>query len=554
MKRKEYLDLRGFETRRYSVLDAILAVDTDLDLNEILARVAQVARLLLNARYAVLAVTTTDDLAAATVPSGLSTPEARQLGDSRDLLTSLARLFPSTAPSRWCEIHPPPAGPHLSPGIPPTTSMVGARIAIGGDDLGFLWAGDKVNAPEFTPEDDLRLATIAIVARTAIGNARLRERERRRQQWLEAAADLNRLLFEAANPGEALRWVDERIRTISGASWCGIFLLDPSEPSTIMIESIQGPGIDYQASVRSPLGGLREAALKSGRCIVSTDLISDPRYSPSADWPDALDAVGPAVIVPLLAPGEAVGTLVLAWPEGPAQVRTAVAEAPMLEFFASRAALAFQQVSHERRRSRLRVLADRDRIAQDLNDTVIQRLFAVGTLLESARGLTRQPEVRDRVGRAVTELDKTTQHARAAVFQLRTPDPADVSSVRSQLFAEIDAARELLGSTPRLVLHGRVDTVSTHMRSEIMATVHTALLMAARQDPVSDVEVRLEVDDTTVRLTVAYAGAPPSGVRSRSEPGLADLVAQAERLGGSCTVHTDDAGMTTLDWCVRKGA
>jgi signal transduction histidine kinase len=165
--------------------------------------------------------------------------------------------------------------------------------------------------------------------------------------------------------------------------------------------------------------------------------------------------------------------------------------------FAAQATLGLEVAERRRDAERLVVFEDRDRIARDLHDLVIQRLFATGMQLESAARLIERPDAASRVRRSVDDLDTTIREIRSTIYALQNdPSEQDRSSLRSRLFEVVDAGAEQLGFAPSVRLSGLVDTsVPPGLADHLLAVLREALSNAARHAGAARVEVVLEVDD-----------------------------------------------------------
>jgi signal transduction histidine kinase len=260
------------------------------------------------------------------------------------------------------------------------------------------------------------------------------------------------------------------------------------------------------------------------------------------------------MMLPLQSGGRLLGALVTPRERGGRPF--AESERTLAAHFASQAALALMMAEAQRDRERLAVYEDRDRIARDLHDLVIQRLFATGMMLESAQRNSPVPEVREGVEKAVAELDVTIQEIRTAVFALQQ-GPAEVpSGLRTRVLREINMAAVPLGFKPTHRFAGPVDVaVGEPTGKNLIAALREALSNAFRHagasriDVVVDATVVLPDGRQGVRLTVADdgVGIPEGGRRS----GLRNLRRRAESLGGDSWYGPglgEDSAGTTVVW------
>jgi signal transduction histidine kinase len=218
----------------------------------------------------------------------------------------------------------------------------------------------------------------------------------------------------------------------------------------------------------------------------------------------------------------------------------------LLETFAGQAAVALELAERRSDAERLTLLEDRDRIAKDLHDTVIQRLFATAMTLMATLKLVQRKEVAVRVQRAVDDLDDTVRQIRSTIFALQGPE--DAESLRSRVHALIDAAAENLGFAPSVRLDGLLDTsVADDVGEQLLAVVREALSNVARHARASEATVVIDVgEDLVLRVEDDGVGIPEGGRRS----GLRNLGARAESLGGSFGTDARAGGGTVLRWQV----
>ncbi|MEU7973787.1 sensor histidine kinase, partial [Micromonospora sp. NPDC049089] len=213
--------------------------------------------------------------------------------------------------------------------------------------------------------------------------------------------------------------------------------------------------------------------------------------------------------------------------------------------FAGLAALALDRARGEEERELRVVLEDRERIARDLHDVVIQRLFATGLQLQSAAPMAR-PEVAKRINAAVDDLDATIRDIRRTIFELRTPM---TSELRTEIRAAVEAAAEALGFKPHLELSGPVDSaVPDAIRPDLTAVLREALSNVVRHAQCTRVDVAVRVDSGQVTVTVTDngVGCDPAAARG----GLVNLRERASRLDGTFTVTAAESRGTEVCWAV----
>ena len=466
--------------RTQRLVDLLATVGLDLELGQVLERVMSSACLITDARHGILLLANSESQVTDFVLHGFSTEERRIMGPQPDFLGMTGILSRSRRAVRVEDTRTAERVVNFPPGHPTPSTILSLPIAMPDESLGQIYLADKASGTQFTEADERGLEALVTAAGIAIRNARLHERERRRHLWLEATAEITHQLLGEVDRDRALRTVTRRLRDVSGADACGMLLVDPTDPSLVDLDALEGIEISRPAGIRTALSGLPAKVVETGQGVVTRDFALDAGSELPPNVRDALADIGLGMVMPLNAHGDTIGTLFVGWRRGSPDERLAATERPLVEMFASQAALVLQQVRAQRIRARLLVLEDRDRIAHDLHDAVIQRLFAIGTRLHSASGLSTRPEVQRRITTAIDDLDETTQVIRSTIFHLHDHDLRDEPSIRDRLLAEVDASRERFGFAPRLVLHGGIDTVAAQTRRELVGVLRDALAVAAK--------------------------------------------------------------------------
>jgi signal transduction histidine kinase len=219
---------------------------------------------------------------------------------------------------------------------------------------------------------------------------------------------------------------------------------------------------------------------------------------------------------------------------------------------AGAAAVAIENARLHARLAELVLLEDRERIAKDLHDTVIQRLFATGLSLQGTARLAQRPDVAARLQDAVEDLDETVKHIRTVIFGLETT-PGRGDSVRQRIMALTREASGALGFLPQVDFTGPVDTlVDGPTSEELLATLREALSNVARHAGATHVAVAVSAGDE-IRLQVADNGRGlPEEVNLHRGLGLRNMASRAEALGGTFTAQPRDDGGTAVEWVVPR--
>jgi signal transduction histidine kinase len=526
--------------RLSALLDAVVGIGSDLELSATLHRIVVAACRLVDARYGALGVIGRDGMLSEFLTHGLTPAEHEAIGALPTGRGVLGLLIEDPRPVRLIDI----AQHELSYGFPPNhpvmRSFLGVPLRIRDQVFGNLYLTEKRGGARFTDADEQIVAALAAAAGVAIENARMFRQARRRQRWLEATAEITSLLVGEVQRTAALQLVASRAREVAEAELAAVLLFDEdTDRLTVEVVATASEQEPHPlAGTMIPVGETAFADALVGRRPVTVD---DLGQVPG--WP-AEHSTGPALLVPLAASGTVLGILAVVQPRGGPAVESG--DTRLLGTFAEQAALALERARAQEEKEMLVVLEDRERIARDLHDVVIQRLFATGLQLQSAARMASRPEVRDRVNAAVDELDTTIRDIRSAIFELRTPMAA---VLRADIRATVDSAGAALGLRPTLVLDGPLDSaVPDGSRPALLAVLRESLTNVVRHARATRVDVRVAIDGGRVELTVTDDGVGAGGYDERS--GLANMRERAESVGGTFEVRAGQPTGTRLTWSV----
>jgi signal transduction histidine kinase len=539
--------------RLSSLLQAVVGIGSNLDLNSTLRRIVVAACGLAGARYGALGVIGTDRRLVEFITDGITVQQREEIGDLPTGRGILGLLIDEPWPVRLADISEHPRSFGFPPNHPVMRSFLGVPIRIRDQVYGNLYLTEKQGADEFSDDDEQVVVALATAAGVAIDNARLYETANRRQRWLEATMEITAALLGEVDRRAALQLVADRARDVADAASVLILLRRDNDPEALSVEVVAPGPIELGGIAVSVAGTALDAVLERGEHVIVPDV------GAAAPWPVDLHS-GAALLAPLAASGSVQGILVLALPAD-ADGFASDTDINMITTFASQAALALDRVRAQDERQQLMVLEDRERIARDLHDVVIQRLFATGLGLQSTTPLIVRDDVRIRVDKAVDELDTTIRDIRRAIFELRTPVAA---SLRGDVITAIDDATAALGFRPSLRTIGPVDhTVSDVVRSDVVAVVREALSNVARHARATQATVEVAVADRMLTVRVADdgvgvavprpTGAPetaPGGGHRLAGNGVPNMRRRAEQHGGTFAMSGTDTGGTVVTWSV----
>jgi len=526
-----------------ALFEAVVAVGGNLDLEVVLRGIVESAVTLVDARYGAMGVIGEGGRLAEFIPVGVSEDEIRRIHHWPEGRGLLGALITDPKPLRLAAIGSNSRSSGFPAGHPPMTSFLGVPIRIRDQVYGNLYLTEKRDGGAFDEEDEAVLVALAAAAGVAIENAKLYDEARRQQRWLAASAEVTRSLLSGPDVREALELITTRALEMSGADLVAL-ALPSADGSQLRYEHAAGEGASQALGLMLPTSGSASGqVLLSGEIMSLDDFCHDERVAQVARERMNL---GPAIFVPLGAPGNVRGVLTAG--RRPGAMPLAPAAADMLVTFAVQAGIALELAEHRRQAERVAVFEDRDRIARDLHDLVIQRLYATGMSLQGAVGLIGTPEVAERVNAAVDALDETIREIRSSIFALQTRQPERPAGLRSRILQVADEMTGPLGFPPTLELEGRLDDDVPHDVSDhLLSVLREALSNAARHAGASRVEVQVRAQgDLTLTVRDNGCGIKAGGRRS----GLSNLEQRAVELGGMFRVASAPDGGTELDWRV----
>jgi signal transduction histidine kinase len=222
----------------------------------------------------------------------------------------------------------------------------------------------------------------------------------------------------------------------------------------------------------------------------------------------------------------------------------------VIDTLATAAGLAISNARLNETVQELSVAADRDRIARDLHDTVIQRLYGIGLALQGSLRLAEDETLRSRIQGSIDDLDRTILQVRTTIFELEDRAPTE-QGLRAQVIAVVTDAGRGFGFEPEVRFVGPLDSaVSDELGSHVIAVLREALSNIARHAQASRVEIQLNVDDERVRLSIADNGLGFDASAASIGNGVRNMGHRAEMLGGSCLVGVRIGGGTEVQWNV----
>jgi signal transduction histidine kinase len=532
-------EITNTRDRLQGLLKAVIAVGTSLELESTLQRIVQTAVELVDARYGALGVVGEEGLSEF-VYVGIDQQTRDRMGHLPDGKGLLGHLIEHPYPIRLPDLTSHPSSVGFPAHHPPMRSFLGTPIRLRDEVFGNLYLTEKKGAAEFTADDVVVLEALAAAAGVAVENARLFEEARLRERWQQAAREVNSLLLGGASAADALDLIVRLTLELSGSDSALILL---SEGDALVVRAAAGHGGDQLVGRAMPASvSILESVLNERTPVVFADfahLVGDEAT--------VLGDFGPTHAVPLSPPSTAPTGLLLALRDkGGGQFREE--HLALLALFADQASLALELADKQRQQRLLDVLADRDRIAGDLHDHVIQRLFAAGMSLQGIVRRSSDPSARGRVTRVVGQLDETVREIRTSIFDLQTVHEADQGSLRRRMLDVVAETSAGTGISPSVRISGAVDSIVPEALAEhTLAALREGISNAVRHARATSIIVTVEAgEDLVVDVADDGVGMPAGVARS----GLLNLERRAVACGGGCVISSRPAGGTRLTWRV----
>ncbi|WP_337061477.1 sensor histidine kinase [Kineococcus sp. G2] len=527
------------EDRLHRLLEGVVSIASDLSLPDTLRRITEVATELSGARYGALGVVGPDRGLSQFVTVGVDEETRQRIGPPPRGHGVLGVLIEDPRPIRLHDIAEHAKSYGVPANHPPMSSFLGVPIRVGEEVFGNLYLTEKAGGGDFTQEDEDVVVALAAAAGIAIKNADLFEQTRSRERWLEASTEVTAALLGGSGGAQALHRVVAQACVAADAD-AGVLLLADASPG-LRVAAVAGRGAEHLVGRRVDAGPALEVLSGAGARLLAQ----------AGEHLPGLDAAGgPTALAPLSVPErDALGVLAVARRRGALEFTGA--EVGMVGSFAGHAALAVEFERAQSDRQRLAVYEDRDRIARDLHDLVIQRLFAVGLGLQSLGPRLRGTGAEDRLAAFVDDLDETIREVRRTIFSLQEPDEGP-TGLRGELLRVASGATDPLGFEPHLALEGPLDSaVPDDVRADLLAVLGEALANVARHARASRVDVHVAVDATgrELLLRVSDDGVGPDPDASPGH-GTRNMSARAERLGGECVLRPRERGGAELRWRV----
>ena len=525
------------------LLEANHSIVQELSLDAVLRRLVATARDVSGARYAALGVIGGDGMLEQFLHVGMEDETVQAIGELPKGRGVLGVLIDDPRPIRLTRIDQDPRSSGFPDGHPQMTTFLGVPIRSRNEVFGNLYLADRADGEPFTAQDEESVLALAATAGIAIENARLYEESRRRQEWLRASGEVSRQLLDPeADHSETLHEIATSVKRLASADV--VTLVRPTSDHPVQLEVTVATGAAEREliGIRYPTdNSIAWRAMQDGQGV---------RVAFVDQHPDVYLHLRPyvpvsqAMALPLLGDAGPRGAIVAGRliPHPP----FTASDLDMAETFAGQAAIALELSDARADQQRLGVLEDRDRIARDLHDHVIQRLFAAGLSLQSIAATIGDDAVKARLGRTVEELDETIRQIRTRIHALQEDS---LQSLRGTALAVVDQLAPLLPARPDVSLVGPLDTITDEATiADVEAVLRESLTNVTKHAQATQVRVRIQAGKQRLYLTVIDNGVGLG--RSTRRSGLENLNQRAERQGGYLEVGDSAEGGLRLRWSI----
>lgn len=542
------------QPHEWRLYEAIKALTSELSLELVLQKVADLSRDLAQASYSALGVLGSSGSLVQLLTSGISQHQRDRIGGLPEGSGMLGLLRTDGEPIRLTDIrlHPRSVGPpDHHPGM---TSFLGVPIVYKGRVLGNLYLANKIGAIGFSQEDENLLTVFAAQSAVAIENARLFENESRRSTQLDVLNRAGRELSLIFELGELLRTVAEMLKEGFNYENVQIFWADQAN-NTLQLRALVGLMED-----KVPLGGIRSMdqgisgwAAMHGQTVVANDVSKDPRYYSLVDGHAACSNVA----VPVTVKEQVVAVINV---EGTEPDAFDESDVKTLETLADQLAVAVENIQlHRQQRDQSRSLAvaeERDRIGRDLHDGVIQSIYAAGLTLEdiASRSDEEPEEVRPRIDSVVGDLNQSIADIRSYIMDLR-PRELQGRRLDEALAALVQYLEDRSGVKVKIDVPVDMSVLSEQYAVNLWHIFQESFSNIEKYANAQTVTLSMSISDDTLTLDIADDGAGfdlETAELGRGY-GLPNIKDRAERLGGMLLIESAVGQGTRLKVLVPMG-
>ncbi|WP_082556173.1 GAF domain-containing sensor histidine kinase [Aeromicrobium sp. Root472D3] len=532
--------LMGSQARMRDLIRVNNDLTSNLDLPTVLRRIVEIGLELIQARYGAMGVIGDERRLEQFIHVGMDDETVSQIAHLPEGRGLLGALIDDPRPVRLASIAADDRSSGFPAHHPPMESFIGVPIRVRDRVFGNLYLTDSRNG-RFSADDEELAQALAGTAGIAIENARLFEDSEYRARWSTALVEVSRRLM-SADEGDELDVLVERLRHLAQADLVSVALVPADDEGTIVVDRAVGLGADSLVKMSFPVGDTVAAEpLRTGEAAIITSLADHASHGFEEQ-----SMLGNAMIIPFTTGARTIGILCVAR----AQDRPPFAprDVDMGVSFAGHVSLALDRTEVRVTRRRMALLEDRSRIARDLHDHVIQRLFATGLNLQ-ATAVGADPETAAKIMAQIGEIDAAITQIRQSIFAIRRDPDTTSSSLRARILEIVDRSDGQLPHRPRVTFLGPVDLLAdAGLTDDVSAALTEALANTVRHARATRVDITVSAVAGQVTIEVVDDGIGIGDVDALS--GLANLRDRAAARGGTFEALPAASGGTRVSWSV----
>jgi signal transduction histidine kinase len=516
--------------RAERLLETGLALAAELSLPALLQSIVDLAVELTDARYGAVGVLAADGVDLADfITSGLNADERADIGELPHGRGILGLLIREPAVLRIHDIAEDPRAAGFPPHHPPMRSFLGAPIRAHGRVFGNIYLTDKRGQTEFSQDDETAVVVLASQAGVAINNAQLYAELHLRERWLDSVREVATTLLAGDTARAALQLVAQHARELGDADMATISI---PEGDGLRIIIADGAGAQELRDVEVPLAGsLSAEVIRTEQTMVVADASRSTLTQPMV----SMAGVGPMIMVPLALRTSTAGVLAVGRKAG--RTGFAPADIPLLESFAEQASLALEYARAMSEVTRLGMVEDRERIARDLHDGVIQSLYAVGIGLQGTAGLVGDARLADRIQQFVTEIDRVIGDLRSYIFGLR-PSVLGAGNLTNTLEQIAHETEERTGVTVVVDVDVTLEPALASRSAHVVHIVREALSNVGRHAAATTCRVSVRREGSSAVIEVDDDGRGFDRTTTSSGLGMGNLAERADAIGGTLAIES----------------
>ena len=532
-------ELMGSQARMRDLIRLNNDLTSNLDLPTVLRRIVEIGVELIQARYGAMGVIGDERRLEQFIHVGMDAETVSQIDHLPEGKGLLGALIDDPQPVRLATISSDPRSSGFPAHHPPMGSFIGVPIRVRDTVFGNLYLTDSRNG-QFSPDDEELAQALAATAGIAIENARLFEDSEYRARWSTALVDASRKLM-SADEADELDILIGRLRDLAQADLVCV-ALNAGGGDALIVDYAVGLGAESLTTMTFTVeNSVAAEPLRTGEPLLV------PRLS---DYPapgfDEQSLLGNAMLVPFNTGRTTAGVVCVARTTD--KVPFAPRDLDMAVSFAGHVSLALDRSEARMTKRRMALLEDRSRIARDLHDHVIQRLFATGLNLQAVAA-GADDTMANKIMDQIREIDGAITQIRQSIFAIRRDADSTSAGLRARILEIVDHSGEQLPNKPRVTFLGPVDLMAdASLTDDIAAVVTEGLANAVRHAQAQHVDITVSAVAGRVTIEVVDDGVGPGDMPRLS--GLGNLRARAEARAGSFEMLQTAGGGTRVTWSV----